>query len=65
MNFDKGDRVKLKSGSPMMTVSEVHGGLVWCVWFSKTTKYEDSFEPQVLEKAGLPTMSSTSEANCE
>lgn len=34
-NFKVGDVVKLKSGSPAMTVSKADGhlGLVTCVWF--------------------------------
>ena len=31
--FKPGDTVELKSGSPLMTVTEVIGGMVHCTWF--------------------------------
>jgi uncharacterized protein YodC (DUF2158 family) len=58
--FQKGDVVVLKSGGPKMTVSNTGdsafggGYKVWCVWFEKTKKFEDTFEPEVLKKAGEP-----------
>ncbi|WP_316398499.1 YodC family protein [Bradyrhizobium sp. 33ap4] len=55
--FKAGDVVQLKSGGPRMTVSQVgedqYGQRkVWCVWFEKTKKYEDTFEPEILMKPG-------------
>jgi uncharacterized protein YodC (DUF2158 family) len=51
----KGDVVMLKSGGPRMTVSQVgedqYGEKkVWCVWFDRTTKHDDDFEPEALKK---------------
>jgi uncharacterized protein YodC (DUF2158 family) len=37
-DFKKGDVVKLKSGSPSMTVEEVHkNGQLSCIWYDKET----------------------------
>lgn len=58
--FKKGDVVMLKSGGPAMTVSNTGessfgGGFkVWCVWFEKTKKFEDTFEPEILKKIQAP-----------
>jgi uncharacterized protein YodC (DUF2158 family) len=55
--FKAGDVVRLKSGGPSMTVTQVGEGhltrepLVWCTWFVGTTKVEDTFSPDVLEIA--------------
>jgi uncharacterized protein YodC (DUF2158 family) len=54
--FKKGDVVKLKSGGPTMTVSNIGKDThdqekVWCVWFEKTKKFEDTFEPGILSPA--------------
>jgi uncharacterized protein YodC (DUF2158 family) len=51
--FKKGDVVVLKSGGPRMTVSQTgedsYGEQkVWCVWFERNTKHEDTFDPAVL-----------------
>ena len=32
-DFRPGDTVELKSGSPLMTVTEVSGALISCTWF--------------------------------
>ncbi|MGJ7533937.1 MULTISPECIES: YodC family protein [unclassified Variovorax] len=35
MNFKVGDRVELKSGGPVMTVSNLNNnGTVHCIWFA-------------------------------
>lgn len=31
--FQPGETVELRSGSPLMTVTEVAGGMVHCTWF--------------------------------
>jgi uncharacterized protein YodC (DUF2158 family) len=53
--FVEGDVVVLKSRGPRMTVSNVgeqYGAQkAWCVWFEKTKKFEDTFEPEVLKNA--------------
>lgn len=54
MTFNKGDLVKLKSGGPTMTVTEVAekpGGYVHCVWFDGKKKLDDSFDPESLKPA--------------
>lgn len=60
--FQKGDVVKLKSGGPLMTVSSVGDQWgetkVWCVWFEKTKKFEDTFDPAVLSIASTGGSSS-------
>lgn len=55
MTWKPGDVVKLKSGSPTMTVQSVGDytslGLtpgVLCVWFDATGKKEDVFAPEML-----------------
>ncbi|AKM40349.1 hypothetical protein NL30_10810 [Burkholderia contaminans] len=57
--FQKGDVVVLKSGSPLMTVSEIgdyimSGGPangVLCVWFEKSDAKEKVFDAAVLKIA--------------
>lgn len=55
--FKAGDVVKLKSGGPKMTVTQVgeramtQESTVWCVWFVGTKKIEDTFSPEALEIA--------------
>ena len=45
-----GDRVQLKSGGPVMTVSEDEGDSVWCQWFEKSELKSSSFKRHVLAK---------------
>jgi uncharacterized protein YodC (DUF2158 family) len=33
MSFEPGSVVKLKSGSPVMTVEKIEEGKAWCHWF--------------------------------
>jgi uncharacterized protein YodC (DUF2158 family) len=54
-NFNVGDVVILRSGSPAMTVHGVgdYGPLhpspgVLCVWFQGQKKYEEVFDPKAL-----------------
>lgn len=46
--FNVGDVVQLKSGGPVMTVSEVDGTNIWCIWFDKTDQKGGSFHPATL-----------------
>jgi uncharacterized protein YodC (DUF2158 family) len=58
MAFKAGELVKLKSGSPLMTVSHIgHAGgkeAVWCVWFEKNEQRSAAFPPETLEAAKKP-----------
>jgi len=55
MTFKVGDTVRLKSGSPIMTVTivgERHGlPMVACAWFVKTENKTAEFPPDSLEAA--------------
>lgn len=44
-----GDVVRLKSGGPYMTVSNVSKELITCVWFEKQVKNDAAFDPAMLE----------------
>lgn len=49
--FKVGDRVKLRSGGPAMTVtstSESRSRSVFCRWFDNGILHSDSFEPETL-----------------
>ena len=55
-NFDVGDIVKLKSGSPNMTVEEVgldasHILRVWCSWYDGKEIKRDNFAAGAVELA--------------
>ena len=51
-----GDIVRVRSGSPEMTVSQVGKRAmtgeesVWCVWFDGPMKFEDTFPIGAVEK---------------
>lgn len=55
--FKKGDVVQLKSGGPMMTVSDPEHVGQWgtkgvlCVYFDGNKKIEETFEVEVLQVA--------------
>ncbi len=46
--FKCGDRVKLKSGGPMMTVSNVADGKIECSWFFDGSIRHETFKADVL-----------------
>lgn len=52
--FEAGDLVQLKSGSPLMTVSQVNQNGVQCMWFvaeggeAASKVYDAWFEPSML-----------------
>ena len=54
--FKIGDTVRLKSGGPLMTVTEVRSDspssgkpMVWVKWFSDSEAKQDHFPPDALE----------------
>lgn len=54
--FKKGDTVRLKSGGPLMTVSDLgdYGPLgpengVKCTWFEGNTRHTEVFDREVLQ----------------
>jgi uncharacterized protein YodC (DUF2158 family) len=51
-NIQIGDLVKLKSGSPRMTVTAIAGNRENCVcaWFDGATMREGNFHPEALKK---------------
>ncbi|MEA2907005.1 MAG: hypothetical protein QOI12_4392 [Alphaproteobacteria bacterium] len=64
MDFQAGDLVQLKSGSPLMTVEQTgkkaytEEDAVWCVWSEKVGNKQvvqrETFPPAVLEKSKKP-----------
>ena len=62
--FKVGDLVRLKSGGPTMTVSQVPtdegygpGTTYSCIWFSGAKDNRATFRPEVLEPAPAPAAS--------
>lgn len=61
MTFKVGDKVRLKSGGPEMTVESIGNNALpgepkrtlYCVWFEKdgVSKHSDTFEPETVEPA--------------
>ena len=49
--FKAGDVVQLKSGGPLMTVSEADGNVVQCRWFNGTEEKASSYTPELLKPA--------------
>jgi uncharacterized protein YodC (DUF2158 family) len=62
MEFEEGDRVRLKSGGPTMTIEGVNDEDLSCVWFDKVGNKQvvqrGSFRPVVLEVAPKPGVAS-------
>lgn len=52
MDFEIGDTVVLKSGGPLMTVTDIDGEMVSCTWFEKKQDkaYEGTFKSSILVK---------------
>lgn len=51
MEFEIGDVVQLKSGGPVMTVYNVDGSSIGCIWFDdKNKKISAPFIPETLQK---------------
>lgn len=52
MHFSIGDRVRLKSGGPVMTIEEISGDDISCVWFDNAgVVVRNIFNPQTIETA--------------
>jgi uncharacterized protein YodC (DUF2158 family) len=52
MELKAGDVVVLKSGGQALTVAEVHGGMVACVWIGEEGDlFRDTLPSVVLERA--------------
>jgi uncharacterized protein YodC (DUF2158 family) len=49
VRFKDGDRVKLKSGGPLMTVSNVSNDKIECSWFFEGNIRHDHFNPEALK----------------
>jgi uncharacterized protein YodC (DUF2158 family) len=47
--FKNGDRVKLKSGGPTMTVANASGEAIECSWFVEGHFQQGSFTPESLK----------------
>jgi len=50
MEFKKGDLVKLKSGGPTMTVSEIENNRIYCQWFANNELKTEVIEAEALVK---------------
>jgi len=48
--FERGDVVRLKSGSPDMTVDKIDGDQVTCVWLDRNESKTTVFGAHLLEK---------------
>ena len=46
----KGDIVQLKSGGPLMTITDIEDGYAYCKWFDKNNEVKnESFPTESLE----------------
>jgi uncharacterized protein YodC (DUF2158 family) len=50
MDWKVGDRVRLKSGGPAMTVTSTDSTQVWCTWFNSN---KSEYSSCVLPKAAI------------
>lgn len=55
-SFSVGDVVQLKSGGQTMTVEEVDGNDISCVWFESTTPKRQQFVAGTLKQYVRPSM---------
>lgn len=49
--FNVGDVVQLNSGGPKMTVTELAGDQVWCMWFEGPKQQQAIFAVNALKSA--------------
>ncbi|WP_372850997.1 YodC family protein [Sphingomonas sp.] len=56
MTYGIGDKVKLSSGGPTMTVESVSGSKVICVWFYDHQVRRDVFDIDMLRTPGSPVV---------
>ncbi len=55
MSFKEGDSVTLKSGGPVMTISELkENDRCVCRWFDKNTQFKDIFNSSDLKEYEEP-----------
>ena len=47
--FDEGDKVRLKSGGPIMTVQVAPDHMAYCVWFVGDKPHQGTFDQNTLE----------------
>jgi uncharacterized protein YodC (DUF2158 family) len=52
-SFTVGMKVRLNSGGPLMTVQEIDGNSIVCVWFDKTTLRQAKFLADMIETTNL------------
>ena len=55
-SFSVGDVVQLKSGGQTMTVEEVDGKDIACIWFEGTTPKRQTFVAGTLQPYTKPSM---------
>jgi uncharacterized protein YodC (DUF2158 family) len=56
MRFSVGDVVQLKSGGPVMTVTDINNVTVDVTWFSGTKICTNEFDDAALEMSEKPTI---------
>ena len=60
--FNEGDVVRLKSGGPPMTITEIDAtGECYCRWFDGTKPMSDRFKPSSLKKDQGPSIGAVKE----
>jgi uncharacterized protein YodC (DUF2158 family) len=55
-SFVVGDQVQLKSGGHAMTIEEIDGNNISCVWFEGKTLHRDSFVSATLKRYVRPAV---------
>ena len=47
-HFDQGDKVRLKTGGPIMTVQVTRDHMAYCVWFVGDKPHQGTFDQDTL-----------------